>query len=208
MHMNPLLWETCGERMRHFTWHADMVRKFIAVCLASASVTVCLSRFSRYSLTPRVFASLPFDTSSTHERTIENCNSHAKEVSPVLWKEFGISFILFLCYSHSIDQLWRTLCKRFRFAGEINVDVTNIYFFPTGFWYFRSLVSGRSRRGSCRGHCRVCIRNGTFHAIVCAQSPIAFRLYVLCIVFFPASAPVVVCLLRFSRCPLTLNEGA
>ena len=88
------------------------------------------------------------------------------------------------------------------------VHVTSSYFFLTGFWYFRSLVSSRSRRGSCRRHCRIYIRNGTFHAIVCAQSPIAFRLYVHCIAFFSASASVVVCLLRFSRCPLTLNEGA
>ena len=39
-------------------------------------------------------------------------------------------------------------------------------FLLCGFCYFRSLVSSRSRRGSCRGHCRVCIRNGTFHARV------------------------------------------
>ena len=88
------------------------------------------------------------------------------------------------------------------------VHVTSSYFFLTGFCYFRSLVSSRSRRGSCRGHCRVCIRNGTFHASVCVQSTIAFRLYVFCIAVCSASASVVACLVRFSRCPLMLNERA
>ena len=41
---------------------------------------------------------------STHERAIESCNWHAKEVTLALLKEFCISFISFLYCSYSMDQ--------------------------------------------------------------------------------------------------------
>ena len=39
----------------YFPLHTNIIRKFIAVCLASASDTVYLSRFNKCSLTTHVF---------------------------------------------------------------------------------------------------------------------------------------------------------
>ena len=95
-----------------------------------------------------------------------------------------------------------------RFPLEIYVNVMHSYVFFRGFCYFRNLVSSCSRRSSQRGHCRICIRNGTLYARVRVQSTIAFRLHVLSIAVCSASATVVARLIRSIRRALPLNECA